>query len=308
MSNPVVNSASLQEFGVMHYVFVACFTMCVWDWILSISEEQRMLRITSRQPWMSNGLIAVYMTLRVSVLGWLATNFINGIMFPVPNANRQISLVFDCMTLPVASWLFYIRLGAVYLHDKRVRISFGILWAAVFSVFIFDAVHRHTKFLVTHTRVPAKLTALPYVINTVYDMFVYLAMSWKLAAFSIKGDTWRHRVLAFFKGDGLLVLTKSLLRGGQIYFFTTIVFSIASIVCLYLDQIPIQYRGAIAPPHVSIVSILACQIFRELKLGILPGCLSVTDDYELGSFVFAKIDVQQDRATDTMHTVEDQEN
>ncbi|KZP18470.1 hypothetical protein FIBSPDRAFT_956257 [Athelia psychrophila] len=283
MTDPIANSATLLEFQVMHYVFVACFTMCTWDWILSISEELCMLRATSGRPWMSNGLIAVYMTLRVSVLGWLATNFVNGILFPVSNANDQASMVFHCITVPAASWLFYIRLSAVYLHDKRATTVFGILWAAVFGVFIFEAVSRRAEFLVTHTFAPEKLTALPYIINAVYDTLVYLAMSWKLAAFSISGDTWRHRALSFFKGDGLLGLTTALLRGGQIYYFTTIVFAIASIVCQYLDQIPIPYKGAIAPPYVCIVSILACRIFRELKLGILPGCLPVTDDYDLGS-------------------------
>lgn len=57
----------------------------------------------------------------------------------------------------------------------------------------------------------------------------------------------------------------------DVSFSTTIVFAIASIVCQYLDQMPIQYKYAIVPPHVSIVSILACRIFRELKLGISPG-------------------------------------
>ncbi|KZP27504.1 hypothetical protein FIBSPDRAFT_948435 [Athelia psychrophila] len=268
MSDPEVNNATLQ---VMHYMFIACFTMCTWDWILSISEELHMFSVVSGRPWMSNGLITVYMTLRVSVLGWLATNFVNSTLFPVSDTNDQASMVFHCITVPTASWLLYIRLSAVYLHDKHVITVFGILWAAVFGVFIFEAVSRRAEFLLTHTFVPEKLTALPYIINTVYDTLVYLAMSWKLAAFSITGDTRRHRILSFFTGDGLLGLTKHLLRGGQIYYFTTIVFSIASIVCQYTDQIPVQYRGTITPPHVSIISILACQIFRELKLGILPG-------------------------------------
>lgn len=192
--------------------------MCAWDWILSISEEQRMLRVTNKRPWMSNALIAVYMTLRVSVLGWLATNFVNVILSPIPNADGQASMVFDCMTLPAASWLFYIRLSAVYLNDKRMMTLFGVLWAAVFGVFILDAVHNRANFLVAHTFTPKKLDRLPYVINTAYDTLAYLAMSWKLATFSIAGDTWKRRALSFFKGDGLLGLTTALLRGGQVYF------------------------------------------------------------------------------------------
>ncbi|KAF7986415.1 hypothetical protein HWV62_31147 [Athelia sp. TMB] len=224
--------------------------------------------------------------LRLSVLGWLATNYFNAIIASVPTSIALASMVFDSLTLPIATWLFYVRLSAVYLHDKRAMTFFGVLWGGVLAYFIFDSVAVYARYEKLHVIMPKKLDAWCYIINAIYDTAAYLAVSWQLAAFSLKGDSRKHRILSFFKGDGLLGLTKALLRSGQIYYFTTVVLGIASVVCLYSDGLSLEYRGLLVPFHVSISSILACRIFRELKLGIIPHNKSPTE-LELATIVFA---------------------
>ncbi|KZP23854.1 hypothetical protein FIBSPDRAFT_951745 [Athelia psychrophila] len=277
----------LTRLRVLHYVFIACLTVCVWDWILAISDEVRMIRIGSGRPWMSHFCTGVYMVLRVSALGWLITNFLNAVAPPVPTNAALASMVFDCLALPSASWLFYIRLSAVYLHDKKATTLFGLLWAGVLAYFVYDTISLHTRFTYTHAINPGKTDAFLYIINAIYDTLAYLAVSWQLSSFSINGDSCKHRVMSFAKGDGLLDLSRALLRSGQIYYFTTVAFGVASVACMYSERIPIEFRGMVVPMHVSIASILGCRIFRELKLGIIPHN-SMFTNLDLGALVFAE--------------------
>lgn len=133
---------------------------------------------------------------------------------PWPTVTAVASMLFDCLTLPTASLLFYIRLSAIYLHDKRAMAFFGLLWSAVMGYFIYDTVQSHQQFASIHLIEPGKNHAWIYITNAIFDTLVYLAVSWKLAAFSTTGDSRQQRFLSFTTGQGLLGLTKALLRGG----------------------------------------------------------------------------------------------
>lgn len=140
------------------------------------------------------------------------------VVAPIPSEPAVASIIFDCITLPSASWLFYVRLSAVYLQDKRATLFFGVLWTGVMGYFIFDAVSVHARFTHLHFIDPQEIDAWNYIINAIYDTLAYLSVSWQLASFSMKGDSWKHRVMSLTTGDGLLGLTKALLRSGQIYY------------------------------------------------------------------------------------------
>lgn len=167
------------------------------------------------------------------ILGWLLSNFLVAAIMPViievegvptlyeapwPISSAVASMFFDCLTLPTASLLFYIRLSAIYLHDKRAMVFFGLLWSAVMGYFIYDTVQSHEQFAQIHSISPGKNHAWIYITNAIFDTLVYLAISWKLAAFSTSNDGYKQRLLSFTTGDGLLGLTKALLRGGQLYY------------------------------------------------------------------------------------------
>lgn len=96
--------------------------------------------------------------------------------------------------------------------------------------FIFDAVSVHERFMRLHYINPQEVDAWNYIINAMYDTVAYLSVSWQLASFSIKGDSWRYRVMSLTTGDGLLALTKALLRSGQIYYLLS---CLALLVFLY---------------------------------------------------------------------------
>lgn len=126
--------------------------------------------------------------------------------------------MFDCLTLPAASFLFYIRLSGIYLYDKRAMASFGMFWGAVMGYFIYDAVQTYEQFTLIHMILPNKKSAWIFIANAIFDTLVYLAISWKLSASSTACDSRKQRFMSFTMGKGLLSLTKALLHSGQYYY------------------------------------------------------------------------------------------
>jgi hypothetical protein len=60
--------------------------------------------------------------------------------------------------------------------------------------------------------------SIPLIAHFVFDTLVFLAISARIVSFSIVGDTFGERMRSFFRGDGLSILSRSLLYGGQLYY------------------------------------------------------------------------------------------
>jgi hypothetical protein len=51
----------------------------------------------------------------------------------------------------------------------------------------------------------------------------------------------------------------------------TIIFSVCTVIFVYTPSIRSVWDGIFIPPNVALASIMACRLFRELKLGLLAG-------------------------------------
>jgi hypothetical protein len=105
-------------------------------------------------------------------------------------------------------------------------VIFGVCWLGLLSSFALDSVTIFSDFLrltLVQTR-PCDLAgrttdAWAYVASAIFDTLVFLAISWRLISTSIIGSaSWRDRLKSFVKGEGLLDLSKLLLRSGQFYY------------------------------------------------------------------------------------------
>lgn len=134
-----------------------------------------------------------------------------------PSAVRA-EVLFNFLTLPAVSCLFYVRLIPIYLHDKRAILFFGVTWIAIVAYFIYDSFRILSRYASTGIMAPGPIDSWGYILSLLYDTMVYFAISWQLAAFSIKGDSWRDRARSFVAGEGLPGLTRALLRSGQVYY------------------------------------------------------------------------------------------
>jgi hypothetical protein len=127
----------------------------------------------------------------------------------------------NTLIMPAISALFFVRLSAVYSHDRRILILFGSCWLCVLGVFIFDTTTvlsryssnslSHECFVFTH------IDAWGYIASGIFDTLMYFAISWRLATFSTTGG-WISQARSFVTGDGLGWLSKILLRSGQVYY------------------------------------------------------------------------------------------
>lgn len=134
----------------------------------------------------------------------------------------RFEAIINIIAVPAISLLFLLRVTAIYLHNKVVIAIFAACWLALLGSFVLDSLTMLSGFMRPSK---AKLCNLPgrttdawaYIANAVFDTLVYLAISWRLASTSMS-SSWMGRLKSFVKGDGLLGLSKVLLRSGQFYY------------------------------------------------------------------------------------------
>jgi hypothetical protein len=134
----------------------------------------------------------------------------------------------------------------------------------------------------------------PIVINAVNDTLVFVAISYKIVSNTAVGNGWRACVSSFFRADGLPILSKALLQGGQlyylsftftfslprldIYFFSaTIGLSIVFAVMLIAPEVPAVYHSMLSVPNLALANAMACRVFRAVKLGFIKNHQSTHD-------------------------------
>ena len=124
----------------------------------------------------------------------------------------------NILIMPAVSGLFYVRLVAVYSHNKYIMGVFGTCWLGLLAIFIFDSITVFTRFSQsTGCYVIKHSDAWGYIATAVYDTLMYLAISWRLASFA-SIDGWKSQAKSFITGGGLGGLAKVLLRSGQVYY------------------------------------------------------------------------------------------
>jgi len=254
------------------YVVVACLTLCVWDWLLVVSDEIIMIRHCQRRiGYLIHG---VYLITRICPI----FSFVFTILLAESRSINtcrvlvQFIGVTNLVIMPTISGLFFIRASAVFSRNKYIIGIFGSCWLGVLGIFIFDSatILRRIStsgpsmqcFVVKHT------DAWGYIGTAAYDTLMYFAISWRLASFTMT-DGWNSRAKSFVTGSGLGGLSKALLRNGQVYYFLTIGFSICVVVFIYSPSISPEWNSLFLDPNITITSIMACRLFRELKLGQL---------------------------------------
>ncbi|KZP04809.1 hypothetical protein FIBSPDRAFT_1054442 [Athelia psychrophila] len=257
------------QMQIVGHVYVATLAAFIWDWLVSISAEHRMYR----KSGLSLPTFA-YTLSRIGTLGYL----IAVTMFEiVPIADCQaleyaIGIFFE-IAVPATSFLFFLRVRAVYNKSKTVTAVFGFLWIAIKGVSLvmligMKGAHIGDTLQCGQTKVP-KYSMIPIVVVSVTDTLVFLAISYRLASNAIVGDTWRQRARSFFTGDGLYGVSKSLLQSGQFYYFLTIGMGITTTAVMLTSSMPDILRAFLTPPYVALSSALACRVFRSLLVGTL---------------------------------------
>jgi hypothetical protein len=257
------------QFQVSAYVMVAGLSAFVWDWLMSIPDEYKLLR-KSRSP-MIHG---VYFLSRLGTLSFCVTATI----FQSQNvANCQMMLYAIASSFMLAisatSFLFYVRVRAIWHNAKAITVFFGLLWLGTVGtsglvIFAISGAHIGTTQRCINTAVrPYVSTAI--VLNAINDTLIFIAISTRLVVYTCADETWRANVRSFARGDGLPRISKGLLQGGQLYFFATIGTSIVVAATALSPSVPPFYRAMVSIPNVALENAMACRVFRAVGLGFI---------------------------------------
>ncbi|KZP02484.1 hypothetical protein FIBSPDRAFT_880302 [Athelia psychrophila] len=267
-SSAVVSTA----FGarVVGYLYTSSSVMYAYDWLLSISEEVE-ISSQSSLTWS----IAIYFLSRASQLVYLLL----AMEFSKPHANWVNCTAFFAGIIITSSvaiistcFLFFLRVRAVYLQSRTITILFGALLVVTASVSIgYGALTVRGAERVPHTpyctATTIKYNDVPIMTTFVHDTMIFLAISCRLAADAVPAGDWRSRVLTVVTGKGLFSLSRSLMKGGQLYYLAATLFFFANLALVTSPSIYSWLRYDLVGLYLGFTNMMACLVFRGVALG-----------------------------------------
>jgi hypothetical protein len=147
------------------------------------------------------------------------------IVMPVSDceAFRIANTIFYGFTVTSSSYLFLLRVWAVFYHVKWVQAIFSFLWIfLVGSTVTVPFAVTGTRILPTNycidTAVKSYASAAP-ITSTVFDTLVFLAVSF--AVFSADSQAPKHVssiIRHFCNTEGMSCLSRAVFQGGQFYY------------------------------------------------------------------------------------------
>ncbi|KZP10241.1 hypothetical protein FIBSPDRAFT_963241 [Athelia psychrophila] len=257
------------------YVFAANFAAYVYDWLLSISDE---LEIVSRSGLSSS--IVIYFLSRISQVSHLCfmAVFMSSLA-PADNCAVLGDMLAACgiMSMAFTSFLFFLRVRAVYLQSRYVTALFGAFWLVTLSLYIWSETKVHGVYIPSLASVGYSgcigtgIQSVPLQLASIFvnDTLIFLAISYRLAANAVADGGYHSRLLTIFKGKGLYSLSQSLLRTGQLYYFSTILYFFFIFVILWIPFAPPGGHFILVTVHIGFTNIMACRVFRGVALGVI---------------------------------------
>ncbi|KZP10255.1 hypothetical protein FIBSPDRAFT_1051424 [Athelia psychrophila] len=260
---------------VVDYVFAANFAAYVYDWLLSFSDE---LEIVS-----GSGLslsIAIYFLSRISQVSQMC--FLVAFRSvpateETPNCTFLAAMIGVCavMSLASTSFLFFLRVRAVYLRSRYATALFGALWIVTVSSTIWAS----TTLRAEHNSSPAVnggcimtgLQAVPSPLTSTFvnDTLIFLAISYRLTTNAVTDGGRRSRLMTIVKGKGLYSLSQLMLQTGQLYYFSTFLYFFVNLAIIWIPFVPPGVQPILITIHSGFTNIMACHVFRGVALGMI---------------------------------------
>ncbi|KZP10269.1 hypothetical protein FIBSPDRAFT_1051428 [Athelia psychrophila] len=255
------------------YVFAANFAAYVYDWLLSISDELEIVSRSGLSP-----AIVIYLLSCISQISHLCLMavFISSLA-PADNCAVLADMLAACgiMSIAFTSFLFFLRVRAVYLQSRYVTALFGAFWVVTVTLNIWSNTIVHAANIPSPTVVgcigtgPVPSIALPLASIFVNDTLIFLAILYRLTANAVTDGGRHSRLLTIFKGKGLYSLSQSLLQTGQLYYFSTLLYFFLSFAIIWIPFAPPGGQFILVTAHIGFTNIMACRVFRGVALGMI---------------------------------------
>ncbi|KAF8873970.1 hypothetical protein CPB84DRAFT_1737154 [Gymnopilus junonius] len=257
--------------SVFFYVSVGALAIFVWDLLDNLYSDYKIIsgyRITV--------VSVTYLSSRRASVKWHTQVVSLLTSAPVGNC-RKIGLATGWLyplSVAVTSFLFLVRVHAIYNRNWIVSSIFFTLWLGVIigaSTVPFSTRASEigpTKFCFTDVKtVPSYLTASG-VLTLAFDTSVYLAITWRLTR---DAHYSRHRsgkrILHLITFQNIPILSRALLQDGQKYYLSTTTAHLVSTILFNINSLPLPYRFILSLPSQAVMNIMACRAYRSIRFG-----------------------------------------
>ncbi|KAF9231812.1 hypothetical protein BU15DRAFT_81963 [Melanogaster broomeanus] len=285
--NPIVylnylDPAVANEYEVSRNIRLATLGALTWDILSTLPEDWQIARTSKPTP-----VLFAYFSARICafVEVLLAVLMMTG---PITQCGILVMVlcVFWVIAYAAGSYLFLKRVHAVFLQDRIVRHFFSFLWCAGFGasfVSLIDPLHDYYEIADTKhciSRGVPDYASAAFIVPGLFDALVFLAVTYKiLVSYRVSTPrTWK----AFLRGEALPRLSRAILQGGQQYYMYRSLYQIITqclipnritagvnvtraVVTLLPSASPVLQK-IFSPPAVALSSIMACRVFRNLRL------------------------------------------
>ncbi|KDR72366.1 hypothetical protein GALMADRAFT_229145 [Galerina marginata CBS 339.88] len=250
------------------YIYVGSLAVMLWDMISNVKADYVLCtKYRIGLPTIVYG---------ISRLGTLAYILAATIFESAPTGNCAIfeKVVDGLFPLAVSStsFLFFLRVRAIFIHNKAVVAFFAFMWLTVLAGTltatqgVAGGEIGTTKYC-THVKMEHYISAAA-ITPLVHDTLVFLAISWRLMMNSYIDISLKGGVRTLFFGEYLPALSRALLQDGQVYYLTSLSTNLLIVIMLYVSSEPITYRTMLPAPNNVLINALACHVFRKTKFGI----------------------------------------
>jgi len=269
------------------YLLVSTLTALSWDLLTHLEDELTLLRGELSLS------VSLYFVSRLCTLADVLAAVIYTTSTQVScKAASRINTVFFVLGQIATLSLFFLRVRAVFL-DKPWTIRF-FLFLSLCTAGICAAV----PFLVNAHELPIDaiedgppgacfqttfrpICAACLISSFVNDTAIFFAVSLKLA--KLFGESLHDR-LKYVVGrtkHPRPSIARTLLQGGQQYFLVSITASVAMIIMTFMSSVHPVMKSNLAAPYATLVNIMACKVYRDLKLWHFRSDLELKETSEI---------------------------
>ncbi|KAF9044941.1 hypothetical protein BJ165DRAFT_1527886 [Panaeolus papilionaceus] len=261
------------------YVLIGGCAVLVWDIVDNLRADYRLI---TEKPLKIRIPTMVYFISRLGTLGFALSSAIFGSAALTWDCRRFLRIVgaFYPITTPATSFLFFLRLRAVFDRDRVIVAVFAFIWIALFGstftvpIGLIGGNIGPTKYCMTVEI--RKYIIAPTIISFIHDTLVLLAISWRLMTSTHTDPDIRKGVKTMVFGDYLPSFSRALLHDGQRFYTATVSLNLLTVIMFFIDSVPPIYRLMFSIPNVALMNIMACRVFRNTKFGLSQDTLIST--------------------------------
>ncbi|PPQ68019.1 hypothetical protein CVT24_002928 [Panaeolus cyanescens] len=276
MQLPMLDPVSEQKLRLSNLIIVGACAISIWDYLDNARADYALA--TQHKVGIPT---AIYFSARISCLAFILLTLSASTTIGPKNCHligKIIGTIFF-FAAGFISLLFFIRLRAVFLGEKRISYVFGFFWFGATCVQLMYPITLLDLASVLNTQgkeicviVPGDNTALmtvgPLIAFFIYDTLVLFAISWKITRSALPPNEGPNNgLIVFFTGKYLPAFSRTVLQDNQIYYLCTLPFSIYTVLGTVYSRPGDIFTGFTALiPNSTVITIMACRVFRNTKL------------------------------------------